>query len=133
MPTQVVISVDVLTEDRFKSEMWSKIAEEMTIPWRAAEAMHWKLGEEEMARRAGVVPFSLSSAAIETPPKGRRGSATSSRSRRDSSTRSGPMQLPSVGELTAGMPAYASPFTRLQDPQRRSPPGPYTESSRQKK
>lgn len=122
----------VLTIDRFKPEIWSKIAEEMAIPWRAAEAMHWQLGEQEMARRAGVVPFSLSSAAIETPPKGRRGSGTSSRSRRESSTRSGPTQLPSVGELTAGMPAYASPFARAQEPQRRSPPGPYTESSRRK-
>ena len=40
--------------------MWAKVAEEMAIPWRAAEAMHWHLGEADMARRAGVVPFSLS-------------------------------------------------------------------------
>jgi len=40
--------------------MWSKVAEEMSIPWRAAEAMHWQLGQVEMARRAGVVPFSIS-------------------------------------------------------------------------
>ncbi|KAJ5216773.1 hypothetical protein N7468_009781 [Penicillium chermesinum] len=40
--------------ERFKAEMWSKVAEEMAIPWRAAEAMHWQLGEQEMARRAGV-------------------------------------------------------------------------------
>jgi hypothetical protein len=39
--------------------MWSKIAEEMGIPWRAAEAMHWQIGEKEMARRAGVAAFSL--------------------------------------------------------------------------
>ena len=39
--------------------MWAKVAEEMQVPWRAAEAMHWQLGEVEMARRAGVVPFSL--------------------------------------------------------------------------
>ena len=45
--------------------MWAKIAEEMAIPWRAAEAMHWQLEEQEMAQRAGVVPFSLSST---TPP-----------------------------------------------------------------
>jgi hypothetical protein len=36
--------------------MWSRVAEEMAIPWRAAEAMHWQLEEQEMARRAGVVP-----------------------------------------------------------------------------
>jgi hypothetical protein len=41
--------------------MWAKVAEEMQIPWRAAEAMHWQLGETDMARRAGVVPFSLNS------------------------------------------------------------------------
>ena len=39
--------------------MWAKVAEEMQVPWRAAEAMHWQLGESDMARRAGVIPFSL--------------------------------------------------------------------------
>jgi hypothetical protein len=29
------------------------------MPWRAAEAMHWQLGDAEMARRAGVTTFSL--------------------------------------------------------------------------
>ncbi|TQS37284.1 hypothetical protein Golomagni_02250, partial [Golovinomyces magnicellulatus] len=47
--------------ERFKPEMWAKVAEEMAVPWRAAEAMHWQLGENDMARRAGVIPFSLSS------------------------------------------------------------------------
>ncbi|KAK3946169.1 MYB DNA-binding domain-protein [Diplogelasinospora grovesii] len=46
--------------ERFKPEMWAKVAEEMQIPWRAAEAMHWQLGEYDMARRAGVIPFTLS-------------------------------------------------------------------------
>ncbi|KAK0639309.1 hypothetical protein B0T16DRAFT_241225 [Cercophora newfieldiana] len=45
--------------ERFKPEMWAKVAEEMQVPWRAAEAMHWQLGENDMARRAGVVPFLL--------------------------------------------------------------------------
>lgn len=39
--------------------MWAPLAAELSIPWRAAEAMHWQLGEADMARRAGVVPFSL--------------------------------------------------------------------------
>lgn len=39
--------------------MWAKVAEELAVPWRAAEAMHWQLGEQDMARRAGVTPFSL--------------------------------------------------------------------------
>jgi len=54
---------------RFKPEMWAKVAEEMAVPWRAAEAMHWQLGEQDMARRAGVVPFSLSNVALDTPPR----------------------------------------------------------------
>lgn len=40
--------------------MWAKVAEELVIPWRAVEEMHWRLGEQEMAHRAGVVPFSSS-------------------------------------------------------------------------
>ncbi|KAI9647553.1 hypothetical protein NHQ30_003938 [Ciborinia camelliae] len=60
--------------ERFKQEMWSKVAEEMAVPWRAAEAMHWQLGENDMARRAGVVPFSLSSVNIDTPSSGSRAS-----------------------------------------------------------
>ena len=39
--------------------MWAPLASELGIPWRAAEAMHWQLGENDMARRAGVTPFSL--------------------------------------------------------------------------
>jgi len=44
----------------------------MAVPWRAAEAMHWQLGEADMARRAGVVPFSLSSVTLDTPSPGQR-------------------------------------------------------------
>lgn len=50
--------------------MWAKVAEEMAVPWRAAEAMHWQLGEADMARRAGVVPFSLSSMPMDTAMPG---------------------------------------------------------------
>ncbi|KAL8366098.1 hypothetical protein RB595_004733 [Gaeumannomyces hyphopodioides] len=49
--------------ERLKPEMWAKVAEEMQVPWRAVEAMHWQIGEQDMARRAGVVAFSLSGAA----------------------------------------------------------------------
>src|SRR4051812_17495471 len=45
--------------------MWAKVAEEMAVPWRAAEAMHWQLGESDMARRAGVIPFSLASVNVD--------------------------------------------------------------------
>jgi hypothetical protein len=49
----------LMCSHRFKPDMWAKVAEEMQVPWRAAEAMHWQLGEADMARRAGVTPFSL--------------------------------------------------------------------------
>ena len=39
--------------------MWEKIAKEMQIPWRAAENMHWQMGEAEMASRANVPIFHL--------------------------------------------------------------------------
>jgi len=42
--------------------MWKPLAAELNVPWRAAEAVHWQLGQAEMARRAGVTPFSLSAA-----------------------------------------------------------------------
>ncbi|KOS22956.1 snRNA-activating protein complex subunit 4 [Escovopsis weberi] len=51
--------------ERFKADMWAKVAEELQVPWRAAEAMHWQLGETDMARRAGVVPFSLAAVNVE--------------------------------------------------------------------
>ena len=54
---------DALTDalPRLKPEMWSNLATELQVPWRAAEAMHWQLGEAGMASRAGVTPFSLTS------------------------------------------------------------------------
>jgi len=63
--------------ERFKSKMWSEIANEMGIPWRTAEAMHWQLGEQDMARRAGAIPFSLSSTAVDAPSSRGRGAAAS--------------------------------------------------------
>ncbi|KAI1340116.1 myb-like DNA-binding domain-containing protein [Xylariaceae sp. FL0016] len=60
--------------ERFKPEMWAKVAEEMAIPWRAAEAMHWTLGEQDMARRAGTTPFTLSAQTLEPSQGGARSS-----------------------------------------------------------
>ena len=54
--------------------MWAKVAEELAVPWRAAEAMHWQLGEQDMARRAGVTPFSLAAVNAEANAAGRRNS-----------------------------------------------------------
>lgn len=39
--------------------MWKEVANQLKVPRRAAEAMHWFLGEEDMARRAGAVPVTL--------------------------------------------------------------------------
>lgn len=39
--------------------MWAPVAKELQVPWRAAEAKHWDLGEADMVRRAGVVSFSM--------------------------------------------------------------------------
>ncbi|KAG9257455.1 uncharacterized protein F5Z01DRAFT_671053 [Emericellopsis atlantica] len=56
--------------ERFKAEMWSKVAEELAVPWRAAEAMHWSMGEVDMAARAGTTPFSM--AAVNADARRRR-------------------------------------------------------------
>ena len=45
---------------RLKEEMWAKLSAELGVPWRSAEAMHWKLGEENMAQRAGTKRFRFS-------------------------------------------------------------------------
>ncbi|KAK5133352.1 hypothetical protein LTR08_007786 [Meristemomyces frigidus] len=45
--------------ERFRKDMWEKISKEMQLPWRAAEAMHWQIGEVEMAQRANVPVFHL--------------------------------------------------------------------------
>ncbi|KAH6848362.1 hypothetical protein B0I37DRAFT_162463 [Chaetomium sp. MPI-CAGE-AT-0009] len=95
--------------ERFKPEMWAKVAEEMQVPWRAAEAMHWQLGEAEMARRAGVVPFSLNVASNE--PQG-------SMAQRISPTRGGHAHSQSQGSLPRDFSGLPSPrYTR-------GPPGP---------
>lgn len=39
--------------------MWEGIAKEMGVPWRTAEAMHWQLGELQMAERANVPLFQM--------------------------------------------------------------------------
>lgn len=61
-----------LTLYRFKKDMWEKIAKEMQLPWRAAEAMHWQIGEIEMASRANVPVFHLanpsSQSSTQAPP-----------------------------------------------------------------
>ncbi|KAL9097080.1 MAG: hypothetical protein Q9163_006389 [Psora crenata] len=56
--------------ERLKADLWQPIATELNVPWRAAEAMHWILGEREIARRANTVPFSIVSGANTAGPQG---------------------------------------------------------------
>ncbi|KAI9803526.1 MAG: hypothetical protein M1825_001869 [Sarcosagium campestre] len=102
--------------ERFKQEMWSKIAEEMMMPWRATEAMHWQLGEQDMARRAGVVPFSLTNLASDPPYKSRRTSSTSSRSRRESAQRPLAPHMSALQESSSHAPPYSGPIGPAIDP-----------------
>lgn len=94
---------------RFKADMWAKIAAEMEIPWRAAEAMHWQMGEHEMARRAGVTPFTLTTTSTNHTSMSRVNSRSGPTSRPsiEPGPRPGAPQLPSLSELTAGLPAYS--------------------------
>lgn len=50
-----------------KPEMWANVAKELGVPWRAAEAMHWILGEHDMAHRAGTTPFAMAAARNQSP------------------------------------------------------------------
>ena len=36
-----------------KEEMWTQIGQDLNIPWRAVEDMHWVIGQEEMVDLAG--------------------------------------------------------------------------------
>lgn len=99
--------------------MWSKVAEEMAVPWRAAEAMHWQLGEADMARRAGVVPFSLSSTTLE--PHGPQGPQRHSPSR--SQGGGGHIHSLSQGSIGHSLPpANIPPTTRFQRTIHNAPP-----------
>lgn len=107
--------------------MWAKIAEEMAIPWRAAEAMHWQMGEHDMARRAGVTPFTLTNSSTNHTAMSRMNSRSgpAPRSICEPNTRPGSQQLPSLAELTAGMPAYAQPSVYPFSEPNRTPGTPY--------
>ncbi|TKX19494.1 Myb-like DNA-binding domain-containing protein 8 [Elsinoe australis] len=61
--------------ERFKKDMWEKIAKEMALPWRAAEAMHWQIGEVEMASRANVPVFHLAGYSPSQPSQGYQGAS----------------------------------------------------------
>ena len=112
---------------RFRADMWARVAEEMAMPWRAVEAMHWQMGEHEMAKRAGVTPFSLTNPAggldptlLPPRPPLRHAGPPPRPMRRGSmppeTSLQGPQQLPSLAELTAGLPAFSAPPYHTSDP-----------------
>ncbi|KAI1614804.1 MYB DNA-binding domain-containing protein [Exophiala viscosa] len=115
--------------ERFRADMWARVAEEMAMPWRAVEAMHWQMGEHEMAKRAGVTPFSLGNPtntfdSMTLPPRAQFRHGPPPRLQRSSTLNelslsgplTGPQQLPSLAELTAGLPALTTPPYQSTDP-----------------
>lgn len=73
------------------------MANELGVPWRSAEAMHWALGEQEMAKRAGTTPFSMAASGYNNPAN------VSSSSSASGMERSGSYAPPeSVSALYAG-------------------------------
>ena len=88
--------------------MWEMVATEMGLPWRAVEAMHWQMGQEEMASRANVPVFQPHGSGRGTRSPGsdvqpqlagphiRRSSSTSSRRQR---AESAPRQLDRTPQL----------------------------------
>lgn len=80
---------------RSKKELWTKIAEDIGIPWKNAEAMHWQIGKEELSARAGVAPFNLSRApSIGSPPDHRYSISSSNGFMTESSAGSTPAYSP---------------------------------------
>ncbi|KAH8677405.1 myb-like DNA-binding domain-containing protein [Xylariales sp. PMI_506] len=111
--------------ERFKPEMWAKVAEEMAVPWRAAEAMHWQLGEQDMARRAGVTPFSLASVTSDNVQQG--GARASPRGHSHSRSQGSIFRDPidPVRGYGRGMPTIPPiPPARSLGPTTRKDPGP---------
>lgn len=110
---------------RFKPEMWAKVAEEMQVPWRAAEAMHWQLGEADMARRAGVVPFSLSSANVAQEAISSSGGNSNNLSSNNS--RQSPSRGHAHSQSQGSVPRVEHDYllSRYQNRGRGAPPPPY--------
>lgn len=89
--------------------MWEKIAKEMQLPWRAAEAMHWQIGEVEMASRANVPVFHLAgqsnSNSSQTSASLSTGNTAQSAETRSNSAspRSNPGSIPSYQQSVEGL------------------------------
>lgn len=88
----------------FKADMWLNLRR----TWRAVEAMHGQMDDQQMARRAGVVAFSLSSNRSMPASSHMRHNSAVTRVREDYISGAGPPQLPSLAEFTAGLPTYTT-------------------------
>ena len=67
-----------------KYDMWAGVARDLGVPWRTAEAMHWILGEQGMADRAGFTPFAIAVTPVSDPSLGGGSSLGNPTSPRDS-------------------------------------------------
>jgi hypothetical protein len=80
----------------------------MAVPWRAAEAMHWRLGEKDMARRAGVTPFHLATGNADSKSSDRSPPSYGDGHRHSQINTSGVLRVPFatvVGNRTYSMPS----------------------------
>lgn len=80
--------------------------------------MHWQIGELEMARRAGVVPFTLANASTNYTPGGRRSQSTRTHSR--SGSHSQGMLRYDGGHMVQALPGQVVPGRRDSIPVRPS-------------
>ena len=64
------------------------IAKEMALPWRAIEAMHWQIGEVEMASRVNVPVFRLTGPASKSKSQSQSNASRAQRYYSASSSRS---------------------------------------------
>ncbi|KAG6060555.1 hypothetical protein E4U32_003396 [Claviceps aff. humidiphila group G2b] len=55
--------------ERLKQEMWIPIGEAMSVSWERAEEMHWRIGKDAMAERAGVSLIPQSAADLTLPSR----------------------------------------------------------------
>uniref|UniRef100_A0A0B7KQG4 Uncharacterized protein n=1 Tax=Bionectria ochroleuca TaxID=29856 RepID=A0A0B7KQG4_BIOOC len=51
---KMCLNQKTLTCARLKGDMRKQVGDELGVGWRAAEAMHWQLGEQELERRANL-------------------------------------------------------------------------------
>ena len=96
-----------------KRDIWTPLANELQVPWRAAESMHWLIGETDMARRAGSALFSMTGAGSKKP------ASLSSSSSASGMERYGPSESVRANYEDYDEPGRASEEADLDDTRRR--------------